>query len=59
MTADEVQVDVFVCARCGGDHDSLTFLKLLRPTVLDGETLATHYSICPANGQPILMRVTG
>jgi len=52
---DERETDLHGCARCGGDHDGMTFLKLLRPVVLDGKLLATHWTLCPDTGQPTLM----
>lgn len=54
---DEIQLDIQRCARCGGDHDGLIFLKLLRPAVIDDTLVATHWSLCPSNGQPIMMTV--
>lgn len=49
-------VDVGGCARCGGDHDDLTFHPLAANIEEDGHVLATHWARCPSNGQPVLMR---
>jgi hypothetical protein len=44
------------CARCHGEHeDEIEFLPLDHPVVEDGKTVATHWALCPTNGQPILM----
>lgn len=50
-----VRYGVRRCARCGGDHDEpLTFYPLDRPN-----EAWTHYAMCPANGQPIMLRTQG
>lgn len=45
------------CARCHGDgHGNLTFTQLTHPVdVGDGAPL-THWALCPATLEPILMR---
>lgn len=49
------------CARCGGDgHDNIVFKPLTYPIELkpgaDAYTL-THWAMCPATDEPILLRV--
>jgi hypothetical protein len=41
------------CARCGGNHEHILFTKL------SGQPIAgvTHWGMCPALNQPILMEV--
>lgn len=48
----EFKTTVKCCARCQGDHVDLEFKPI------DNLAIASHYGICPANGQPILMNVT-
>jgi len=51
------------CARCDGDgHDDITFQPFALPVKLPpgsqagaGEVIATHWALCPATGEPILM----
>ncbi len=47
------------CARCRGDgHDNLRFLPFTFAVENDDDSPAfTHYCPCPANGEPILLRV--
>jgi len=40
------------CARCGGNHDLVTFLLLDRPC-----DDWTHWGTCPTNGEPIMMKM--
>lgn len=40
------------CARCGGDHEHMTFTKMERP--IDD---MPYWAPCPTNGDPILLRV--
>ncbi len=46
------------CARCGETHDGslLTFSKLTNPIEDPDGTKWTHWSPCPINGEPILLR---
>lgn len=54
--ADTFTTDLVGCARCGADgHRDLTFTKLGFPVDL-GSIILTHWAVCPANGEPILMR---
>jgi hypothetical protein len=46
--------DLRGCARCGGDHTDLVFIKLTIPS-FDGEW--THWTHCPTNGEPIMMGI--
>jgi hypothetical protein len=43
---------VIGCSRCGQDHHEVRFWPLDNPS--QG---CTHWSSCPTNGQPILMRL--
>lgn len=45
------QTDVKCCARCQQDHPKLEFKKI------ENYKFATHYALCPTNGQPIMMNV--
>ena len=45
-------VKVSSCARCLGDHDSVTFQPFTTPP--EG---FTHFGLCPENKEPILMVV--
>ena len=47
-------VDVKNCARCGQNHDKMSFLKFIGPPQ---EAHYTHYCICPQTLEPILMRI--
>ena len=38
------------CARCGNDHDHITFHLLNRPA-----DYATHWGLCPVTLEPVLM----
>ncbi len=46
--ADRVQG----CARCGGAHELVGFRRFSRP-----DPRYTHFGLCPATGEPILVRV--
>lgn len=39
------------CARCGGQHEGLSFRPLSRPTDW------THWAPCPENGEPIMLKI--
>lgn len=44
------------CARCHGlGHESLEFEELIYPVSLTSKVIATHWAMCPAVQQPILM----
>ena len=45
-------VNVSKCARCGLDHGGLDMMKFTNPP-----EFATHYSVCPETGEPILMKI--
>jgi hypothetical protein len=54
-----IETDIVGCARCHGEgHDGLRFRPLTHPLELDAEAPLTHWAPCPANGEPILLRVT-
>ena len=44
------------CARCGGDHESITAIEMAQPFAPPeaGGLSWTHFAPCPTNGQPIL-----
>lgn len=44
------------CARCGGDHEAVTFEPLTHEIADGDRVLASHWAPCPENGEPILMR---
>jgi hypothetical protein len=54
MPATTEVMDVRSCARCGGDHGTLTFYRLARPAK-DFE----WWTLCPVTSEPILMRTRG
>ena len=46
------------CPRCGGNHESVSFELLCFPIDDDaGYPPWTHWAPCPANGQPLLLKV--
>lgn len=46
------------CARClAPGHRQMTYLPLTHP-IAAGEYLFTHWALCPANGEPILLTLT-
>jgi len=49
-------VDIKKCARCGQDHDKMSFLKFTRPPQ---EGHYTHFCVCPQTLEPILMTIEG
>lgn len=49
---DQFQGTVVKCARCGGDHLPMTFKKFTNPPQLYPYT---HFALCPATGEPILL----
>lgn len=56
----EVELDIENCARCGNDHENLTFHRFSNPprctTQQDKELLYTHWAECPVQGAPVLLR---
>lgn len=46
------EINVLSCARCGGNHGNLKFIKLVNPDEF------THYGICPKTKDPILLAET-
>lgn len=47
-----LRTDIKNCARCGGIHDNLPFIKLIR-----SQNEWTHWSPCPNTHQPIMMAI--
>ena len=54
--SDHIHAKIVLCGACGGTHKEV----LLRPhTYIDGNVpLWTHWAMCPAHHEPILMRIT-
>lgn len=50
---DDIKSKLSVCARCGSNHDNISYKQLFNP--IDE---FTHYALCPNNGQPILMKTS-
>lgn len=48
-------VDITNCPRCGGDHNRLVF----RPFKSQNNEGWSHWSQCPAHGDPILIQFGG
>ncbi len=56
MAKGLLRTDIKACARCGAGHPGLEFAGLTRPVVA-GPYAWTHWAACPANGEPLLLRV--
>jgi hypothetical protein len=54
LKAGEISFAFARCPRCGRAHD-LVFRPLQRPIQISGTTLFTHWALCPATGEPILI----
>lgn len=52
----EVVTSVQNCARCDGDHKSLSF-KEMRSPIECGSVDLTHWAVCPVTGDPVLLRI--
>lgn len=50
-------VDVGSCARCGLDHPKLEFKPLTNPVQDSDGTLWNWWTLCPINGEPILLKI--
>lgn len=46
-----LKTSVKCCARCQGDHRDLEFKPV------DNYEYATHFALCPTNGQPVMLNV--
>lgn len=57
MSGRVTRTDVKGCARCGMNHEDQAFHPFTRDVAVDG-VVATHWSACPNNGQPILLMIT-
>lgn len=60
MTAHGSKAEVSVpklihCARCGGEHESLTFKRFVQAVKSFGVDLYSHWCACPVTGDPILL----
>lgn len=50
---------LYNCARCGMEHEMLSFKKFVIPVqeaCLGDVTIWTHWTICPQTGDPILLQ---
>ena len=55
---DDVFLGIHGCARCGEYHEMLMFKRLQRSLkVPNSNREMTHWSMCPAVGEPILLEV--
>jgi hypothetical protein len=45
------------CARCGGNHVGLRFKRILNPIEDCDQIVWNWFAICPATGDPILLRI--
>lgn len=59
-----ITVDVKICARCGSDHDQLTFFELKRPMIVEFEIEGInkrekyqYWGTCPEYKEPIMLQV--
>ena len=52
MKDTKAKIDVRKCARCGGDHDAVTFRRLTTPPP-DHQ----YWAMCPTLYEPILIRL--
>lgn len=57
MNDDEqaITTSVFHCARCGENHDAVTFQKFTRPIIDADGTVWQRWGMCPVTNEPILM----
>ena len=49
-----VEMDVIGCSRCGCDHKKVLFKKFIKEP---GQGYYSHWAMCPANNEPVLMAV--
>lgn len=56
-TKDRLTITTTGCARCHGAGHTLAFRRLRHPVVVPGgeDCPMTHWAICPATGEPVLM----
>lgn len=57
-----MEVTVVGCARCGETHYDMEFARFTRPIVvelnlLEPDIIYTHWTMCPEQNEPILMRI--
>lgn len=50
-----VMVDVEGCARCGLNHDQVTFRPFDQPMFVGHGKAFSHWGSCPSTGEPILL----
>lgn len=49
--------DIFQCARCGEDHQQLSFRKFIKSPVVDEDgTVWDYWAVCPTTGDPVLQK---
>lgn len=51
-----IRTTLHACARCKGDHAEMLFTKFHRPVVDDDGTVWGWWALCPATGEPVLMK---
>lgn len=56
MERENRQWDVHHCARCGQDHERLTYTRFIRPVEDTDGTVWDWWATCPTTGDPILAR---
>jgi hypothetical protein len=52
-----VTTTVRSCARCGEDHEKLTFQPFKRAVEPGSSEALTHWAMCPNHDEPILMYI--
>jgi len=59
MTTDvhRMTVDIVACVRCGGDHESIHYLRRTRPIEL-GARLYVDWTLCPTTNELIHLRIS-
>jgi hypothetical protein len=60
MTTDahRMTVDIVACVRCGGDHDSIHYLRRTKPVEVGGH-LFTKWILCPTTNEVVHLRISG
>ena len=51
-----VTTTVLGCARCGQNHEGLTFKRFAQPIVDPDGTIWDYWTLCPVSDDPILLR---
>jgi hypothetical protein len=58
MTTDAhcMTVDIAACIRCGGDHESIHYLRRTKPIQV-GELLFSLWTMCPTTNEVVHLRI--